>query len=98
MGEWYIKTKVWVLSRFIATRVSLLLDLLSRTESEKNMCVLTHPYTHTFIYVDYLSTCGLKRHVFILRVGSKLHPCLICNFSQTGRNLALIIYMYFCIC
>lgn len=77
MGEWYLKTKIWVLSRLIAIRVSLLLDLLSRTEPEKNMCVLTHAYTHIFIYVDYLSTCGLKSHVFILRVGFNLLPCLI---------------------
>lgn len=53
------------------------------------MCVLTHVYTHTFIYVDYQSTCGLKSHVFILRVGSNLPPCLICNFSQGETWLSL---------
>ena len=30
IGEWYLETKIWVLSVLVATRVSLLVNLLCR--------------------------------------------------------------------
>lgn len=88
-----------MLSRFIATGVSLLLDRLSRTVLENiRMCTNPHTYTHLYLFL-YLSTYLLKSHVFILRVGSNLPPCLICNFflRQGGTWLSLST-MYLCIC